>query len=125
MTLSAEWLVDELVRRIPELREVYADHLQDNGEILPHVLFWDFTQAIVSGYQGERSDSLDWNASLDFLEAAFDTVDEYSRGVISASFLSSLPYPGEPGAGIVEHLGPTLSRELTIARGPESSKNAT
>ncbi|WP_420823570.1 DUF7674 family protein [Streptosporangium subroseum] len=120
MTLSTGWLVDELVLRVPELRELYAEHLQDNGEILPHVLFWDFTQSIVSAYQGELSPPLDWRTAIEFIESAFGVVDEYAQGVISASFLSSLPYPGEPGAGIIEQLGPVLREELAIARGPSS-----
>jgi hypothetical protein len=97
------------------MRIIYEEHVADNGEVLPHVLFWDFTRHIVESYISGKEPA-DWIPALDFLEEAFGVVDDYSRGVISASFLESLPYAGEPGAGIAGHLGPTLRSRLAELR---------
>jgi hypothetical protein len=97
------------------MRIIYEEHVADNGEVLPHVLFWDFTRHIVESYISGKEPA-DWIPALDFLEGAFGVVDDYSRGVISASFLESLPYAGEPGAGIAGHLGPTLRSRLAELR---------
>jgi hypothetical protein len=67
----------------------------NNGKALLHVLFWNSTRHIVESYiSGEEP--ADWVPAPDFLESALGVVDDYSRDVISASFLESLPYAGEP-----------------------------
>ncbi|HEY5400418.1 MAG TPA: hypothetical protein VIL16_34035 [Trebonia sp.] len=114
MTLSSGRLIGELIEVTPEFRELYEEHLRDNyGEVLPHVLFWEFTQAIVASYltNGES-----WKAALGIIEGAFGSGDDYTDGVISASFLESLPCRGEPGAEIVDFLGPNTHHRLTVIK---------
>jgi hypothetical protein len=47
---------------------------------------------------------------LDLLESEFGTGDV--DGQIAVGFVEMLPYPGEPGAAIVDLLGPKLRAEL-------------
>jgi len=114
MTHDSDRLIGELIRVVPEFHELYEEHLRDNyREVLPHVLFGEFAQAAVASYlTGGES----WKSALEIIESAYGDSDDYTNGVISASFLGSLPFRDEPGAGIVDVLGPKICHQLTLIR---------
>ncbi|MEU8519628.1 hypothetical protein [Streptomyces sp. NBC_01216] len=105
-------LVGELVARVPAFQEVYDTHVLSEGGVLPHVFFWDVVQGTVRSFLGEDPQAADWRRTLDFLE------EQSTRGVLGVdevivtSFLNDLPYPHEPGHGIVEQLGPVMAAKF-------------
>lgn len=102
-------LIEGMLERFPELRDLCEVHIENNGTVLPHVLFWDVTQEFLRCYLGEESDLQDWCAFIEFLEEEYSRDDKLAREVIVTSFLDSLPFPGQPGYGIAEYLGPQLA----------------
>jgi len=101
---SGEVLVLALRDRFEPLRPIVAEHLADNaGVLLPHVVFWDLTQAVVAAFDRPGS-PLDWPEFLRFLDREYAAGDAYLRGIVEVSFLENLPYPAEPGHAIVDAL---------------------
>ncbi|MFF7179477.1 hypothetical protein [Streptomyces sp. NPDC008121] len=111
-------LVSDLVARIPEFRAAFETHVFHQGVVRPHVFFWDVVQDTVRSFLGPGPDTgptpapappPPWRRTLDFLE------EQSGRGVLGidevivTSFLNDLPYPHEPGHGIVRELGPVLA----------------
>jgi hypothetical protein len=75
---TANHFVRAFVARFPVLGPAYEEHLRDNGELLPHVIFGigeGFTDRIVDAYLRAGVDTLDWRSVLEFLEAHFDRGD--------------------------------------------------
>ncbi|MBD0711399.1 MULTISPECIES: hypothetical protein [unclassified Streptomyces] len=109
-------LVNDLVTRIPEFRNVYEDHVFCQGGVQPHVFFWEVVQDTVRSFLGEERGSADWRRTLAFLE------EQCARGVLDVdevivtSFLGDLPSPQEPGHAIVHQLGPVLSAKFVRIR---------
>ncbi|MEU9295752.1 hypothetical protein [Streptomyces sp. NPDC048266] len=109
-------LVSDLVARIPEFREVYERHVLHQGDVLPHVFFWDVVQNTVRSFLGDAPDAADWRRTLAFLE------EQSCRGVIGVdevivtSFLGDLPSPQEPGHAIVHQLGPVMAAKFVRIR---------
>ncbi|WP_416959676.1 hypothetical protein [Streptomyces sp. Agncl-13] len=111
-------LVEDLVARFPVLEDAYESHVFNEGEVLPHVFFWEVTQEVVNSFVSRDShvsrdsDALDWRSVLAFLE------EQLGRGilevteVIVTSFLWYLPNPGDPGYEISAHLGPAMTRKF-------------
>ena len=113
---SGETLVQDLADRFEPLRPIHAEHLAENGgEVLPHVLFWDITQAVVDAYLRPES-PLDWSEFLKVIEREYRDGDAYLRGIVEVSFLENLPYPHEAGHGIVESLPPLLRTTFNRVR---------
>ena len=117
---STAEVVLRLVERFGDLRPLYEEHLRENDELLPHVLFWDFTEWVVRSYLAARQREDTWKAVIDQLETEFEHGDDNVRELLAVSFLENLPYPGEEGADIAERLGPNLSAELHRLRGERS-----
>ncbi|MET9625652.1 MULTISPECIES: hypothetical protein [unclassified Streptomyces] len=115
-TTPSVQLVSDLVTRIPEFRDAYESHLFNQGDVLPHVFFWDVVQDTVRSFLGEDPGAADWRRTLAFLE------EQSMRGVLGidevivTSFLNDLPYPHEPGHGIVEQLGPVMAAKFVRIR---------
>ncbi|MFB7513754.1 hypothetical protein [Streptomyces sp. NPDC056144] len=109
-------LVSDLVTRIPEYRGAYESHLFSQGDVHPHVFFWDVVQGTVRSFLGEDPYAADWRRTLAFLE------EQCSRGVIDidevivTSFLGDLPSPQEPGHALVHQLGPGLAAKFVRIR---------
>jgi hypothetical protein len=105
---SGEALVQVLVDRLEPLRPIVDQHVAENdGEMLPHVLFWDLTQAVVDAYLRPEA-PLDWREFVRVLEQEYPGGDAYLRGIVEVSFLENLPGPQEKGYGIVRSLPPGL-----------------
>jgi hypothetical protein len=111
--INYESVVPLLTKEVPELRPLILGHLEDNGETLPHVLFGDVTQFVISKV---IENSHEANSVVDrilcFLEAAFESTDVRVRELISVSFLENLV--GEPDGlrAMRSRLGPNLTKEL-------------
>jgi hypothetical protein len=97
-------LINELVRAVPPLKMILDEHLNEFGELLSHVLFARFTDWAIAAHD-EKSPFLDDFA--DILDDWFGKGDGYVKNLILVSFLEYIP----SGSGVLEHLGPLLTKE--------------
>jgi len=101
---------ERLVGSFPELAPALDDHRRENGEILSHVFFGDFTRWFVSRYQA--GDVTRLRRVSAWLDEQDQTADDHVRDLILASFLENLPRPPEPNADVADLLGPVLIERL-------------
>lgn len=110
-------LVKDLISRVPELEDLYATHVfNEGGTVLPHVFFWDVMQATIESFLGTNSELSDWRGILQFLEERIQLGVPEVNEVIVTSFLNYLPFPGKPGHEIIKHLGPSLAETFYKTR---------
>ncbi|MER5485963.1 hypothetical protein ABT024_22500 [Streptomyces sp. NPDC002812] len=110
-------LVEDLVAQVPGFEDAYESHVCNENTVLPHVFFWDVVQDTVRSYLAEGDvDGSDWRRVLAFLEEKTLRRVPGAIEVIVTSFLYDLPYQGEPGYGIEEHLGPTMKERYLQLR---------
>ena len=104
---SIESLFRDLISAAPGLEAVRKEHLADNNELLPHVLFGNITQWVVE--RGPTREVLD---VLHVLERHIATGDEAVQEVLVLSFLYNLvgDDPGE--RAIRAAFGPRLRAEF-------------
>lgn len=114
MSTSTEAVVNQLVKDVPVLRPLLDEHVEENGELLPHVFFGRLTDWLIRSYVASprAEPDADWRRVLARLERIYETGSEEVRELLYASFLELLPYPNEDGAGISTHLGPSLGADL-------------
>ncbi|MFJ3900797.1 hypothetical protein [Streptomyces sp. NPDC090025] len=109
-------LVSDLVARVPEFRPVFDAHVFRQGDVQPHVFFWDVVQGTVGAFLGEADCAVDWRRTLEFLEEQSGRGETCVDDVIVTSFLGDLPHPHEPGHAIVGQLGPVLAARFLRLR---------
>ncbi|MFF6773620.1 hypothetical protein ACFY8W_08650 [Streptomyces sp. NPDC012637] len=109
-------LVSDLVARVPEFRPAFDAHVFRQGDVLPHVFFWDVVQGTVRAFLGEEGCAVDWRRTLDFLEEQCNRGEVGVDEVIVTSFLGDLPHPHEPGYAIVRQLGPVMAARFLRLR---------
>ena len=111
-------LVTDLVAGFPWFAEAYDCHVDIDGP-LPHLFFWDITRAVVAAFLSDLSGGshgLDWEGVLGFLEEQSQREVYEVDVVVNTSFLCFLPYPGQPGHALVEHLGPVMAKRFKRIR---------
>jgi len=94
-----------------------SEHLDDNGEMLPHLLLADVTRYLVAQYLEDAGRKIVRDL-LSHLEAELavamhqnvDMRDDNTANLIGVSFVENLPAPLEAGYDIRHLLGPTLAR---------------
>ncbi|WP_083936411.1 DUF7674 family protein [Nocardiopsis ganjiahuensis] len=109
-------LVIDLVCEFPSLEDAYESHLFNEGEVLPHVFFWDVTNEVIDSFLADEPHALEWSSLLDFLELKFRNGESGVRSVIGTSFLWYLPHPGAPGCEIVNFLGFSMALKFRDIR---------
>lgn len=137
-------LVTDLVERVPGFRDLYEAHVFNEDTVLPHVFFWDVTRETVRSYLGAEAHAHahayteadgdrdadgdgdgdgdgaagapEWRRTLGFLEEQFTRGIAGIDEVVVTSFLGYLPFPGSPGHGLTQELGPALAAGLTRIR---------
>jgi hypothetical protein len=117
VTTAAEF-VQAFVDRFPVLRPDYDVHLEDMGELLPHVIFGigaGFTDRIEDAYLG-KDDSLDWRSVLEFFDKYVDRGDRDIDEVLATSFLDILPGPDRSGHGLMDQLPERLRTRFDLLR---------
>ncbi|KUO09397.1 hypothetical protein [Streptomyces sp. DSM 15324] len=106
-------LVRDLIAVAPGFQDLLDAHVFNEGSVLPHVFFWDVVQETVASFLGEDGT---WRVTLRFLEEQLRLdLPEVSQ-VVSTSFLFNLPWPDQPGYGLVDHLGPAMSARFAAIR---------
>lgn len=114
--------VDRLVRAVPALGPLVDDNRAGNhNDVLPHMFLGDVTRREVDNHRSANPVAqLEVRTVIDALEAEFGR-DDGVDNAIAVSFVENLPYPGEPGADIVNLLGPKLATELRRQRRPPNA----
>ncbi|MEU0398628.1 hypothetical protein ABZ208_39065 [Streptomyces sp. NPDC006208] len=107
-------LVRDLVAASPGFEDLFGAHVFNEHGVLSHVFFWDVVQETVASFLG--GDETDWRVTLRFLEEQLRLDIPEVTEVIVTSFLFSLPWPDQPGYGLVNHLGPTMSARFAVIR---------
>ena len=116
--LRGDTFFPTLVTKVPEFQATIDEHLQENDELLPHVLMGDFTRFVLRMFH----ESIDEQpvtkckrdilvTSLDFLEEALATGDSDVVELISLSFLENLA-DQEDLDQLKPLFGPRLRQEL-------------
>jgi hypothetical protein len=101
--------VHRLGEAVPALRERLADHIaRHHGRPQPHAFMGEIVFDAIRLASSGKSAAV--KPLTDFLESEFGR-DKDVDNVIAVSFIEMLPNPGEPGAEIVDLLGPKLRAE--------------
>jgi hypothetical protein len=106
-------LVRRLIEAVPALEPLAREEGYGDEGILVHPFLSEVARREAESVRTGRLDEP--RTVLDLLESEFGTGDV--DGPIAVGFVEMLPYPGEPGAGIVDLLGPKLRAELVRQRG--------
>lgn len=107
-------LVQDFVAGVPGFEDLYDAHVFNEDGVLPIVFFWDVVRETVASFLGGDTGS-DWCATLRFLEDQLQRdVPEVTRTI--GSFLYHLPWPDQPGYGLVDHLGPAMGAKFAGMR---------
>ena len=88
VSMQYETITNELVSEVPEFENSIREHVETLDELLPHVLFGDFTRFAIDAWRSGNSDLL--GRCLDFLERALVEGDERVRNLITASFVENV-----------------------------------
>ena len=100
-------VVQALVDEVPGLRPLLREHLQDNDEVLAHVVFGDLTRFVQETALQRGANSPVVANILNFLEDAMSSEDEKVRELVSVSFLENLDHDIPAYAEIRAMLGPS------------------
>ena len=104
-------IVGALVFQFRDMEALLQEHLDDFGELLPHVLMARITERSVARFISDPSDA-GIRDLLEFLERLFESGSVEERELLGTSFLENLPGVGEDGAGILDVLGPSLQEHI-------------
>ena len=107
MSGNAEDFIRRLILAVPELNDVYRQHLSEQDELLPHVLLGDVTRFVV--LNATRGEAADWLARfLSQMDAELLSGNDEVAELIGVSFVENLC--GENAA--IQALLPRLSKAL-------------
>jgi hypothetical protein len=87
--VSGLLFIEDLLRTVPELRRVYAGHLADNDEVLPHVFMGDVTRFAVAEAGADRNADV-LARMLGQFEKILASGDDEARELVVASFVENL-----------------------------------
>lgn len=102
-----ESIADNLVFEIPEFKEILIKHKNENGTVLPHVLFGDLTRFVIENYRKSKNDNKSkrvFEKSLDFIENLLNSGDGKLEELAQVSFLENLSQAEEDYEEIKKHL---------------------
>lgn len=100
-------VVGALVSRVPALRGLLQEHVDDYDGLLPHLFLADVVRFVSRG-----AGVVVRGLVAAVLEDLFRSGEEEDRELIAVSFLENLPSEAEEGGSIRQELGPLLSDEL-------------
>lgn len=103
--------VHVLVAGIPGAEEVLRSHVDDNDEVLPHVLLGDLMPWLVDELDRPGSRAV-VQEIVNRFETGFATGPPLVDELVAVSFLESLPRPGERGAELRTLLGPRCAAHV-------------
>src|SRR4051794_7436752 len=123
--IATQKFIQELLSLVAEFQPIYKEHMNDNGDLLPHVLMGGFVRFLFDAYRKSMTSKPDaghWhqvvNTSLVLVEHAMNSDDPQLANLISVSFVENL-LPSEQSdteiyVAIKAQLGPRLKEELKL-----------
>ncbi len=97
---------------VPELAPVYAGHIDDYDDVMPHVLMGDVTRFAITLHGAAKEDLVAAEVLgrlLALLERGLVEGAESVKEPVGASFVENLHQADAEYAAIVDRLGPTLT----------------
>jgi hypothetical protein len=91
--MSPAQLFADVERASPSFRRVAAEHVADNGEVLPHVLMADLLRHVGSHFQATgvaRPSRAEVEAVLAILDGAVQSGNEETANVVAVSFCEDI-----------------------------------
>ena len=117
LNLSYNTIADAPVKEVPEFGYVLTAHKVDNdGEVLPHVLFGDLTRFAIAAFRGMRDREHPegaarvFRAVVRFVECAWICLDYQVQELVHVSFLENLHLADDDYSEMVAMLGPESQR---------------
>ena len=98
--------VDRLVERVPELQEACDEHLRDNAELLPHVLFGDVFRFVVAAEASGAEELVD--RTLSALEALLHEDADDIRNLVAVSFVENVAWDDDDASKRIRRRLPSL-----------------
>lgn len=112
--LSYGEVVPHLLREVPELEQTLAEHVRNNGQMLPHVFFADVTRYVHSELSKGRAATV--RRILAVLESAITSDAQEARDLVGASFLENLESEPIDFAALSALAGPEMRKALAQER---------
>lgn len=85
VTMTADHFVERLAAEVPEARPALAEHLEQNGQLLLHLLMADLVRLCDSAWSAADEDVL--RRCLRLLDQALGDGDEYVQNAVAVSFV--------------------------------------
>lgn len=105
--------VQDLVRAFPELEPSYLEHVQDNGEVLPHVFMGDVSRWIENKFSLEGA-STSLLSILSYMESEFRRGDSKIQELIHVSLLENIYDLQVRGVQIADYFGDGLKHQVKL-----------
>jgi hypothetical protein len=115
--LTYENFFEQLLSSVPTFMSIYKEHIEDNNELLHHVLMADLTRYCIQLYRnGDRGGDKEKKKILcdvlKFLDQGMLSSDAKLQELISVSFLENLWQADEDYESMKGLLSPVLIEEL-------------
>ena len=103
---------------MPALAPLLDQHLEDNGEVLPHVFLGDVTRAVTHAFATTQAkpNGIDQSAAIDelrVLERAMAFGNDELMELVSVSFLENIDWSAPAGQAVRAAMGSALREELS------------
>lgn len=116
MNTTAESFVQQLLRRVPELKKAYDEHMADPDGLLPHVLFGDVTRFAIAQADQPRSRDLLLRL-LEHMESGLAEGSDEVQELVAVSFVENLCGEDSTLEILRPIMGPALKKALQAACG--------
>ena len=114
MGISYDAFPQLLRDRVAGFDAVYAEHLEDYDEVLPHVLVGDLLRFITEVVVRENSLNAAVNEAMRLLEEAASGSDPRLQELVAVSFVENLE-PQECGFDLIRGaMGPVLAEQYQV-----------
>ncbi len=92
---TINYFIEKMLEKVPDLRNIYQEHLDDNDELLPHVFMADVTRFVLELLENDlqnKSKTVEDKIFilLELIENALREGNEDVKDVIILSFLENL-----------------------------------
>lgn len=108
--------IHELIRNFPEFKSIYQEHIQDNDEILPHILLADIARWIIHEFKTDGA-SAEVRRLLNYLETSYNHHDSDIEELIHVSLLEYIYDLDFHGESITNYLGDSLKSQVSLING--------
>lgn len=103
--------IEELLRRVPDLKPIYDEHLTDNDTLLPHVFMGDVVRFAIAEVENPRSRA-SISTLLEYMEDGLRIGREEVKELIIGSFVENLIGEVKALKVLKPLMGPTLKTQV-------------